>query len=101
MKNGISEEIWQKINTVFSAFPEIETAILYGSRAKGNYKNGSDIDIVFKGNKLNGKIINNVSISLDKLMLPYSFDLSIFHQIENQELIEHVNRKGVVIFGTK
>ena len=57
MKNGISDEIWQKIATVYSVFPEIETAILYGSRAKGNYKKGSDVDIVFKGTKLNGKIV--------------------------------------------
>jgi len=98
MKHGISEHNWKLISDVFASFPEIEEALLYGSRAKGNNKNGSDIDMVLKGSKLNGIIINSVSIALDKLILPYTFDLIVFHQINNKDLIGHINRVGVVIF---
>lgn len=50
-KFGLNQETISKIQSVFYQFPEIEEAILYGSRAKGNYKEGSDIDLTLKGDK--------------------------------------------------
>ena len=45
MKYGLSDRTLQKIRDVFSHYPEVEKAILYGSRATGDYRNGSDIDL--------------------------------------------------------
>jgi len=81
-------------------YPAIETAILYGSRAKGNYKPTSDIDIVLKGKNVDLTILNNVSINLDDLLLPNQFDLSIYHHIDNQELSDHIAGVGKVIYTT-
>lgn len=98
MKYGLTEEIIESIQHVFEAFPPVDKAILYGSRAKGNYKPGSDIDLTLKGTGLNLTLINQVSICLDDLYLPYTFDLSIYTQIENRELLEHIDRVGVEFY---
>jgi len=71
---------------------------LYGSRAKGNYKPGSDIDLTLKGIGLDLKLINKISIELDDLLLPYTFDLSIYNAIDDPALIEHIERVGTTFF---
>lgn len=98
MKFGLREEIIQQINDVFSKYSQIEKAVLYGSRAKGNFKNGSDIDLTLKGVGLNLSVINSLLNELDDLLLPYTFDVSIFNQISNVDLIEHIERVGKVFY---
>ena len=92
MQFGLNEEVIRRIVEVFSSYEEIEAAVLYGSRAKGNFKPGSDIDLALKGPRLNLKLLNKISIDLDDLLLPYTFDLSLYHQISNPDLIEHIKR---------
>ncbi len=94
MPYGLSKETLEKINIVFQRFGEVEEVILYGSRAKGNFKPGSDIDIVLKGEALNLHLLNRISLELDELLLPYIFDVSIYHHINNQDLKEHIRRVG-------
>ena len=98
MKYGLNEQIITQINSVFAHYPEVEQVILYGSRAKGTYKNGTDIDLTLKGNRLDLAIINKISNDIDDLLLPYSFDISIFSQISNAGLVDHINRVGVVFY---
>ena len=98
MQYGLNKKTVNKINGVFSSFEEVEEAILYGSRAKGNFKPGSDVDLTLKGEKLKLKILNRISLDLDDLLLPYSFDISIFHQISNPDLMEHIERVGLVFY---
>jgi predicted nucleotidyltransferase len=101
MEHGLKEHTIQKIQSVLGNFPEVEEAVLYGSRAKGNYKNGSDIDLTLKGKNLNLLILGKIDEQLDDLLLPYTFDLSIFHQISNPELLDHMNRAGKLFFSNK
>ena len=98
MKFGLKENIVQKIRRVFSAFPEVEEAVLYGSRAKGNYKEGSDIDLTLKGSNVNLGVLNKIGLRLDDLLLPYTFDLSAYRHIDNSGLIDHINRLGVSFY---
>jgi predicted nucleotidyltransferase len=93
MKFGLNDTILQKILNVFESFPEIREAIVYGSRAIGNYKEGSDIDMTLKG-ELSFNHLVQIEKALDELMLPYTFDLSIFNKLSNEELVEHIDRKG-------
>ncbi len=95
MKFGLREEVIEKIQQVLAKYPQINQAILYGSRAKGTYKNGSDIDITLKGAELNLRLLSQISHELDDLLIPYKIDLSIFHEIENADLLEHIGRVGV------
>ncbi len=98
MKYGLKEQIITQINSVFARYPEVEQVILYGSRAKGTYKNGSDIDLTLKGGNLDLAMINKISSDIDDLLLPYSVDISIFSQISNADLVDHINRVGVVFY---
>jgi len=98
MKFGIHENIIKEINKVFADFPEVEEAVIYGSRAKGNNKPGSDIDLILRGNKLDLSILNKIDVRLDDLLLPYTFDLSIFNHINDKDLIDHISRRGVTFY---
>ncbi len=98
MKFGLKEEIIEQINGVFSKYRQIEKVIIYGSRAKGNYRNGSDIDLTLKGSDLNLSVICQISLELDDLLLPYTFDLSVYKQISNPDLISHIERVGIVFY---
>ncbi len=98
MRFGLTENTIQSMQDVFAIFPEVEEVIMYGSRAKGNYKPGSDIDITLKGKKLNLSVMNSLNLKLDDLMLPYLFDISIFSHINNPDLIDHINRMGIVLY---
>jgi predicted nucleotidyltransferase len=95
---GIREIDIKKVRMVFAEFPAIEKAILYGSRAKGNYVNGSDIDISLVGRNIDLTMLLKIENQLDDLLLPYTFDLSVFHKIENKDLIEHIERAGVLFY---
>jgi predicted nucleotidyltransferase len=98
MKYGLSKTIIDKICGVFSSFNQVEKAVLYGSRAKGNYKNGSDIDLSLFGKELTYSIYANIVDALDDLLLPYKIDLSVFETIENISLKEHIQRVGIVFY---
>ena len=95
---GLRKDCIQKIQGVFEKYDEVEAAILYGSRAKDNYKSGSDIDLTLKGKGLNLTILNRINLELDDLMLPYTFDLSIYHHIKQQDLIDHIQRVGKIFY---
>ncbi len=100
MLYGLKNTIIEQINSIFSKYSKIEKVVLYGSRAKGNYKNGSDIDLVLYGNNLSSFFVNKLINEIDDLLLPYTFDISIFENISNQDLIENINRIGIVFFKT-
>jgi uncharacterized protein len=96
--SGLSQNTINKIIAVLTQHPELEKAVLYGSRAKGNYRPGSDIDLTLFGNNLTFAQLNKIEIQLDDILLPYSFDLSLFQHIENPALIEHIMRVGIVFY---
>lgn len=95
MKYGLSDRILQKIQGVFSHYPQVESAILYGSRSTGTYRNGSDIDLTLCGEALTHSVLSRIDTELDDLLLPYTIDLSIFHQIDNPAMVEQIQRSGV------
>jgi len=99
---GLSRTSVQQIQQLFSRFSQIDTVILYGSRAKGNYRPGSDIDLTLKTQKQEDlHLLTDVMNALDDLNLPYGFDISLFQHIKNDSLIEHINRVGVEFYNTK
>ena len=98
MKFGLKPHIIEAIQNCLKEFPSVHEAIVYGSRAKGNYRNGSDIDLTLKGKDLTLKILFSIEHKLDDLLLPYKIDLSLFNSIDNQDLIEHIERVGISFY---
>lgn len=97
--DGLSEGQRCAIVGVFAEFAEVQKAILYGSRALGRYRPGSDIDLTLVG-PLDLQTLNRISLALDDLLLPYVIDLSIFSQIDNDRLREHIERVGVEFYSS-
>ena len=98
---GLKISVVNQIKEVFLNYPQVQEVILYGSRAMGNYKNGSDIDLTLKGDELNLAILNKIDWELDDLLLPYTFDLSLYKHIDNPGLIDHINRVGKEFYARK
>jgi predicted nucleotidyltransferase len=99
MRYGLPEATIRKICATLRRYPQVEQAILYGSRAKGNYKNGSDIDLTLRGSPgLTLHLLYKILDDLDDLLLPYIIDLSIFDHIDDPDLIEHIQRVGVTFY---
>jgi type I restriction enzyme S subunit len=98
MKYGLPLKAIQGICAVFTDFPAILKAVLYGSRAMGNFKPESDIDLTLYGEDLTQELLTSISLALDDLLLPYSIDLSICADIENVKLREHIDQAGLVFY---
>jgi len=88
----------EKIHSILKLHPEVEEAIIYGSRAKGNFKPYSDIDLTLIGSNLTLTIQQKIENELDDLLLPYKFDFSIYDHIHNQDLKNHIDRVGKIFF---
>ena len=99
---GLESDVIEKIHAVFARFESIDVAILYGSRAKGNYKTGSDIDLTLKTHScLPHGFLLDVANAIDDLDLIYSFDISLLDHINNDNLLEHIDRVGVEFYNAK
>lgn len=92
---GLDSSTIKKIRLIFANYSSIEKVILYGSRAIGNYRSGSDIDLTLLAPQLTTSDLLRIENELDDLLLPYQIDLSLYHQIENDDLLEHIQRVGV------
>ncbi|MDR0307793.1 MAG: nucleotidyltransferase domain-containing protein [Chitinispirillales bacterium] len=94
---GLPDKTVALINEIFTKYPAIEKVLIYGSRARGDYRNGSDIDLTVIGDiTVRDKI--HISGLIDDLPIPYMCDLSIFKNIKNENLVEHIERVGQVFY---
>lgn len=95
---GLPAATLDKLSSIFAQHSVIQTVLIYGSRAKGNYRTGSDIDLTIKGDEISFAELMQIEDQIDDLMLPYTVDLSQYCQIANRELIAHIDRVGVEIY---
>jgi len=99
MKYGLPDAAVQSICAILGRYPQVKRAILYGSRAKGSHKSGSDIDLTLRGgNDLTLAVVYKILDDLDEMLLPYTIDLSIFENIEDPDVIAHIQRVGVTFY---
>jgi predicted nucleotidyltransferase len=91
------------ILAVFRRHPEIELVKFYGSRAKGNARPESDIDLALFGaaDRLDERAAESIAEELDELPLPLRFDVRTYDAIRNPALKEHIDRVGIIIFGNE
>jgi type I restriction enzyme S subunit len=96
---GLDPDTRHKIRDCFAQFPQIHKVLLYGSRAMGTKRPGSDVDISLIGKGLSRKnTLHPLSEALDDLLLPFTFDISIFTQLKKPELIQHILERGVCMY---
>ncbi len=98
MPYGLKDSELTNLKALFAKNDRLERVILYGSRVKGTYKPFSDVDITLVGRELTHSDLNRMILDIDDLLLPYMFDISIFHTLKSSDLIDHINRRGIVIY---
>jgi len=95
---GMTDKELNLLCSLFARQKEIEQVILYGSRAKGTNKPFSDVDITLLGYGLTRSHLNRLAAEIDESSLPYLFDISIFAKLTNPDLIEQIEKTGVVLY---
>ena len=98
MEFGLKDMEIKALREVLASVPEVEEAIIYGSRARGTNRKSSDIDMTLKGDKLTYLQLALLDAKIDDLYLPYFVDLSLFSMLKNEDLIESIAREGKVLY---
>lgn len=86
------------IRGILAGCPAVERAIIYGSRARGNFRRGSDIDLTLLGDGLGPRELARLAGQLDESPIPYIVDLSLFAQLDNPRLVDHIQRVGKLFY---
>lgn len=97
MKHGLIKEDIKTLHEIFEKFPEIKEVLVFGSRAMGNHKKGSDVDLVLKGDA-KSDISLNIQVIIDDTNLPYFFDIVWYEELTNENLKKHIDEYGKVIY---
>ncbi|HLR76442.1 MAG TPA: nucleotidyltransferase domain-containing protein [Balneolaceae bacterium] len=96
---GISEKTYQLLLETFDQFSEINAVLIFGSRAKGDYRNGSDIDLAVKGEDMNPSLVFKLkNLFNERLPIPYKVDVVSFDNLTHKALKDHITRRGKLIF---
>ncbi|MCX8501726.1 MAG: nucleotidyltransferase domain-containing protein [Alphaproteobacteria bacterium] len=90
----------EMVLAIIRAHPEVERAVVYGSRARGDNRPYSDIDLTLSGNGLTQRALSEIAEALEESALPYFVDLSDFAAISNDRLRTIIEREGVEIYRT-
>lgn len=95
---GLSEEVIRDIREVFQRHANIDEVVLFGSRAKGNYSEGSDIDLAAKGDGLTFNQLMDINIQIEDLGLLYKVDVVDYKKNIGTPIVEHIDRVGKVFY---
>jgi predicted nucleotidyltransferase len=99
MKFGLSDRTLNTLDSIFRKYPGIKQAVLYGSRAKGKYRIGSDIDLtIMADNTFTRTDLLRIAEDFDDSDMPYFVDVSIYDKLSNQDLKAHIDRVGKVLY---
>lgn len=94
-QHGLSDKTIARITAVLARYPEVERAVLFGSRAKGAHRRGSDIDLALSGDDLDWRVIGRIYDALDDLLLPYRFSLIEHDRETDPDIAAHIDRVGI------
>ena len=86
------------IINILSSNLKVKELLLFGSRAKGNFRQASDVDIAIKGDDLTLNDLLDLSNSLESLWLPFKIDLVNYSRISESDLIDHIDRVGKTLY---
>ena len=96
--SGLSSETLKKLGSVLRSHPAVEQIILFGSRATNRHRYSSDIDLALKGAQLNFLNMLQLKSAIDDSILPHKVDLVIYETVQNEDLIEHIDQVGIVLW---
>jgi predicted nucleotidyltransferase len=98
MKFGLSDTVVEELQDVFRRHANIEKVLIFGSRSKGNYRVGSDIDLALIGKNIDYRQLLDISMEIDDLELLYSIDLLDYQTKVGTPIGDHIDRVGQVFY---
>jgi len=99
MEYGLPDRTLKTLYSIFQKYPCIRQAVIYGSRAKGEYSKGSDIDLSLKTDgSFTHKDLLDITGDFDDSDIPYFVDVSIYEKLSNSSLKAHIDRVGKVLY---
>jgi len=99
MKYGLSNQTLDTLDSIFKKYLGIRQVVLYGSRAKGNYRTGSDIDLALMTNDTFTRTdLLHIAGDFDDSDMPYMIDVLVYGDLSNQDLKAHIDRVGKVLY---
>ena len=94
----LPETIHEELKTILDKYPSIKKVILYGSRAKGTNTKRSDIDLAIADSQVDRITLSNIEYEIEESDIPNLVDIQLLEEVDNQELIDHINRVGKVVY---
>ena len=89
------QHIIEKVKTLQKDYPEIEKIVLFGSRARGNHRYNSDIDLcVFAPEEFRDRFFTFAG-DIEELHTYYSFDVLFWHNLSNNVLRQDILEEGI------
>ena len=98
MKFGLSDTVIKELQDVFRRHANIKKVLIFGSRSKGNYRAGSDIDLAVIGNDIDYNLLLSILCEIDDLELLYSVDLLDYQKKRETPIGDHIDRVGQVFY---
>ena len=95
---GLPDKVIGQICDIFRQYKEVKRVVIYGSRAMGKNRLGSDIDLCIEGSELSFSQLLAIENQIDDLLLPWKIDLSLKNQIDNPDVLEHIDTVGVEFY---
>lgn len=93
----LEDRLWSCLKSVFSAHPDVESVVLFGSRAMGTHSPRSDIDLATTG-VLDRHAIGRLRLDLEDLDIPQRCDVVALESIRHEPLLRHIDAVGVTIY---
>ncbi len=98
MRFGLDDKYLDELTAILRSIPEIEEAVIYGSRARGDYRRASDINLSLRGPRLEDRHVVRLKTLLYESRIPYFVDVNIFHRLRNPQFIANIERDGIVCY---
>lgn len=98
MNWGLDDKTLSRVRRILATFPEVDRAVLYGSRAMGTQRPGSDIDLTLHGHGIDWKLCAEIAGMFEASSIPYRVDVSVWDLLTHEALKDHIRRRGVVLF---
>jgi predicted nucleotidyltransferase len=95
---GIKDSSLEILTSIFSNYNQVEEVVLYGSRAKGNFSDRSDVDMVICNSNINRHILGSILTDINNSNFPYTIDIQLLENIKSNSLLEHINRIGQTFY---
>lgn len=97
----IDDKLRSELEVIFSRYIEVERVLLFGSRARGDNKYNSDIDLCIFGESVTHLTLAKINMDINELNTCLSFDILSINELKKEELIENILKEGVVIYNEK